>query len=679
MTSGQISPQGTGPQVPGDRRRGAGFGPLITTLVALGLAISVVTAGCEEDDDDPIVGTPQLIVSADFQCSLGDNYLPVTTRDEIQRQDLITAVVSIEGTAPSAEGTNMVDGTSIDLYVADVAGNRVTAAGSFVSSPSPVEAVSQGLYLVSGRVKDEFYCLQPGVFYLFASTEIYTDSEGNPLSSARGYPVRCVSRDEWRCQCNDDCGDASMDAFVDPDLDMGVTDAGDMGPDASLPPWTMAYESPPAADLEVGIRGSFREGRGDNITLTYRISDDSGLAPDEPVTVTFTLAPDSPRDIQLQPMTATTDASGLAQVRLIAGVTPGVTAVVATATWRGRTETRTSPTISIRGGIPSYRGFTFLCDEQVIPAFESRVQNSWPMALVPDAAQCTVQLSDRLGGVIDEPTQVFYLAEAGTVDQAVITTDEGLSTTSFRISEPSPDDIAPQQLFNPEDGIATLVAITRGEEQFTDNNANGIYDPGEPLIDLPEPFVDANDNGVQDLGELYRDTNGDGVWNPANGQWDNNIEIWRSTRILLTGKLSNVTSGVDIECPVGRCSQVNEFNVLCPQGLDYYFSDLGAMNMTLRALDDNSNCLIGAEISVETDINDLQIVPSIAASVDITREQCFRNGQPQGAIFDFSIVDTERMEPTDEPNFGEIQITVDYPLAEGGQGTATYLYSVCVP
>ncbi|MFN3200462.1 MAG: hypothetical protein ACE366_18835 [Bradymonadia bacterium] len=678
MNTGQTSPNRKSPHRSGLPKAAPPY-KLLGLCAVMIAATAVGFVGCDDDDSEPAVDpAPDIVVTADFQCTLGANYLPVTTREEIQTAELITTFVTVEGRDPAQPNTLMTDGTPIDLFVADANGEQVTAAGSFVSSPSPIEAVSDGLTLVTGRTTDEFYCIQEGVFWLFASTDEYAGLT-EPLRSRRGFPVRCVSRAEWRCQCEDDCSEVDVDAGPDAALDMGVidSDAGDMMPDAELPTLTLNYDSPAADELEIGIRGSFREGRGDNVILTFKVAE-GGAVPTSPVTVDFTLAPDSPSDIQLQPATVVADADGFARVRVTAGVTPGVTAVVATATQGAQSETRTSPTISIRGGIPSHRGFTFVCNQSVIPSFLRRAPATWPMSLIPEAAECTVLLSDRLGGVIDEPTQVFYLSEAGNVEQAVPTDNQGLSVTKFGASEPPPDDFLNPGIFDPQDGLATLVAITRGEEEFTDNNANGVYDPGEPLVDLPEPFVDSNDNGVHDFGELYRDTNGDGMWNPANMQWDNNIEIWRSTKILLTGDLSPVTSRVDIDCANGLCSNRAEFDASCPPGLDYYLNDLGRLDFTMYPLDDNSNCVLGS-VDVESDLNDLRIAPGIMESFDITPDDCFQNGQPGGSAFNFSLIDGSQREPGDEIEVGEVNITLTYRRSTGEQVTENYIYSVCLP
>lgn len=42
---------------------------------------------------------------------------------------------------------------------------------------------------------------------------------------------------------------------------------------------------------------------------------------------------------------------------------------------------------------------------------------------------------------------------------------------------------------NPRDNLVTMIAVTAGEEAFTDSNNNGVQDDNEPYVDLTEPFV----------------------------------------------------------------------------------------------------------------------------------------------------------------------------------------------
>jgi hypothetical protein len=90
-------------------------------------------------------------------------------------------------------------------------------------------------------------------------------------------------------------------------------------------------------------------------------------------------------------------------------------------------------------------------------------------------------------------------------------------------------------VMNPRDNLVAMIAVTSGEEAFTDTNNNGKFDPGEPFIDTTEPFVDSNDNGTWDPGERYIDTNGNGKWDGKNGTHEDNTLIWASEKILWTG------------------------------------------------------------------------------------------------------------------------------------------------
>jgi hypothetical protein len=88
---------------------------------------------------------------------------------------------------------------------------------------------------------------------------------------------------------------------------------------------------------------------------------------------------------------------------------------------------------------------------------------------------------------------------------------------------------------NCRDNLVSMIAVTSGEEGFTDTNNNGVYDQGEEFDDLTEPFVDSNDNGTWDANERFIDLNGNREWNGKNGKWDPNTLIWKQERLLWTG------------------------------------------------------------------------------------------------------------------------------------------------
>lgn len=194
---------------------------------------------------------------------------------------------------------------------------------------------------------------------------------------------------------------------------------------------------------------------------------------------------------------------------------------------------------------PPARGLKVACDSPVMAALVDRQIDRWQLGARPGTTCRAWTPQPQLR----EGTQVFFLTEAGTVDQVRMVDDQNEAKAHLRISLPPPRDVESDEYeatagfwrdgFNPRDGLVRVVAVTRGEEDFTDTDGDGVYTVGidvfEPEHDLPEPFIDHNDNGRWDWEEEFRDANNDGLWTPANGAWDGVTEIWTSTTVLWVG------------------------------------------------------------------------------------------------------------------------------------------------
>ncbi len=151
------------------------------------------------------------------------------------------------------------------------------------------------------------------------------------------------------------------------------------------------------------------------------------------------------------------------------------------------------------------------------------------------------------------------------------------NSTTYTLREPRrPDPIrlkadgSGRYLNNPRDNLVSMVAVTSGEEGFTDTNNNGQYDMGEDYDDLTEPFVDSNDNGTWDSNERFIDVNGNREWNGKNGKWDANTLIWRQERLLWTGAptyedtLKNVPGVVGHKQVFAAATPSSMLSLLCP-------------------------------------------------------------------------------------------------------------------
>ena len=300
---------------------------------------------------------------------------------------------------------------------------------------------------------------------------------------------------------------------------------------------------------------------------------------------------------------------GIAETQLT--VTGGkVNSVVLQVTSGGKTIL--TPAISFAGATANVRQLTFQCGETAgkasggIHALHAYDPSRNLIAGVK--VQCTAHVGDRNGDGVSG-SLVTFMTEAGTIgpSETSLTDVIGNATILHKTSLPLPVDVAPTPFKfgleannqtgefiaplwmlpftwrrnpavnpatapvpngeepqrtdpvrktignvaitnNPRDNLVTMIAVTAGEEGFTDVNNNGTYDKGIDTFDISddmaEPFVDSNDNGTYDQEERFIDTNGSKAWDGRNGTWDSNTLIWRQERLLWTGVPLQLLGGV---------------------------------------------------------------------------------------------------------------------------------------
>ena len=350
----------------------------------------------------------------------------------------------------------------------------------------------------------------------------------------------------------------------------------------------------------MGIRGS---GFNEQATVTFRVVDSSNN-PAAGVRVSFSLT-NPPSGMTVTPF-GFTDATGKVSANLSVGPVIGALTVKATVI-AGQIETQ-SPNIGVRGAKASNHGFVLDCNPHNLATFATETP---PLEL---SATCKVTLVDRFNNPVGTGTSVNFLSEAGTIPSTVTTVayspgapnpDEGTAVLPFSTrgqwqliedTDPLPADPAqwpnpraaePSLAYggrtrNPRDGVVTLMAYTRGEEYFYDNNNNCVWDPGERFIDQGEPFVDKNDNGVWDPGEDYFDANGNGRYDGPNGVYDSNTTIWTEFRLVYSGRPINDSNHIWLErYPLGSLPRYT-FSGGCGSGVpkgatvwvDAHFADI---------------------------------------------------------------------------------------------------------
>ena len=242
--------------------------------------------------------------------------------------------------------------------------------------------------------------------------------------------------------------------------------------------------------------------------------------------------------------------NGLVPVTLKSGRVAGNIDVIATVG-----EISTLARVIVVGGMPDY-------DHLSIAAEFLNIAGGVKFGLQDEI---TAYVGDRFGNVVADGTTVSFITEGGLIGESVgagaftATTNLGQAQAILQSAEPTTPYLGgvPQlaqvgyQCIPPfaavtttvteslcgNPGLTTIVAYTTGSESFVDANGNGVFDNNEDFKDLSEPYIDGNDNGEWDVDELYVDANRNGQFDQPNGQFDDNLTIWKAARVLFSDEV----------------------------------------------------------------------------------------------------------------------------------------------
>jgi hypothetical protein len=171
-----------------------------------------------------------------------------------------------------------------------------------------------------------------------------------------------------------------------------------------------------------------------------------------------------------------------------------------------------SRAFSLAVGAPTYGtgASTFAC-----PNIEAYTQDLIPVPV-------TTQLADRYNNPAPDGTAVSFTTDGGHIVGSCTTPLQNPGDGACKVTwtsanpRPQPNFDTPALLAA---GRVTILATAIGEESFTDVNASGFWQPGDPFDDLGEPYRDDNENGQYDSGEYFLDYNQDGKWNSGTGSF----------------------------------------------------------------------------------------------------------------------------------------------------------------
>lgn len=177
----------------------------------------------------------------------------------------------------------------------------------------------------------------------------------------------------------------------------------------------------------------------------------------------------------------------------------------------------------------------------------------------------------------------------------------------------------------PEDGGVRVLAFTRGDEYFIDENGNGAYDEGEYFCPLPEPYLDSNNDDDHDLGENFVDVNGDGDWDNVEASF---INCW-SRLNFRTNTADAIATGVyadgtgTTKYRGSSCTQAARDNGHCDQ-LTYLSLDLGLiLSRPFLSITGPANVNIAGNSSTETYTvsDDAGNIPAAGTGISVSCEE----------------------------------------------------------
>jgi hypothetical protein len=272
-----------------------------------------------------------------------------------------------------------------------------------------------------------------------------------------------------------------------------------------------------ATPQTVGLKGT---GLGETSTVVFKVVDSTGGGRPN-AAVTFSLNT-TVGGMSISPTTATSGADGTVQTVVSAGTVH--TSVRVTATIASPALSTQSSVLTVTTGLPASRAFSLAVgpatygtgpSTYACPNIEAYNQD---LVTVP----MTTQLADRYNNPAPDGTAVSFTTDGGHIVGSCTTPltnpGDGACKVTWTSANPRPqlaDDTPPLLAA----GRAKILATAIGEESFTDVNASGFWQTGDPFDNLGEPYRDDNENGQYDSGEYFLDYNQDGKWNAGAGSF----------------------------------------------------------------------------------------------------------------------------------------------------------------
>jgi len=392
----------------------------------------------------------------------------------------------------------------------------------------------------------------------------------------------------------------------------------------------------------IGLKGTGGLGFDETSDVTFRVVDKVGN-PVAGIDVSFELD-STTGGIALSPTSATSDAQGRATTVVTSGTAKATVRVTASVNVNGQLISTQSDGLIISTGLPDQDSFSLALTAINLEALNiDGVQST-----------VTVRLADRYNNPVPDGTAVSFTAEAGSIQSSCLTGSSNNESGVCEVTWTSSGERPPL-------GRVTILATATGEEQFFDDNGNGVFDAGDATwIDIPEVYRDDDENGIYESGQFndayFFDFDNNQVRSPADGEFNGilcqdparcegpeKIGIGASGVIIMSGSSGFLYSNVDPENPA---TDWQNFGGLVNGVLDV---SSGSGTVIFLVGDINQQPMAeGTTISFSTDNGELFTPESGGYTVPRTAF----NGPP---AYSFTVT------PDNEPSVGPATLTIKSP------------------
>jgi len=285
----------------------------------------------------------------------------------------------------------------------------------------------------------------------------------------------------------------------------------------------------------ITLQGTGGAGLSETSNVLFKVKDPLGVTLEGQI-VNFSLSTEV-GGITFNPVSAVTDTNGEVYTVVQSGSIPTPVRVIASIP--GTDISTQSDQLAITSGIPDQNSTTIGAD----------IFNPEGYDISGTEITVTMRLADAFNNPVPAGTSVSFTTEGGSIDGNCITNTNGACSVTWRSQNPRPD------VGGDGIGITTILATALGQESFTDNNANGVFDAGDSWDDIGEAFRDDNNNGTCDSGEFFEDINSNGLCDAADGLYNGNackpgyslcstlknVHVRDSTRISMSTSFANIT------------------------------------------------------------------------------------------------------------------------------------------